>query len=113
MANPNQPSTHSSSEPSDRKVLFSAIAWVGAMLIFVLITLIAYVVPQRGSEDYGGALYDDARVEIYDRVSSSQQQIAQNYRWVNEDAGTVRIPIEQAKAIIVRELQAAQDGRPE
>lgn len=108
-------SAHSSlpPEPSDRKLLFSAIAWVGVILIFVFIVIIAYVLPQRQSRDYGGALYDDVRTEIRDKVFSSQEQAANAYRWVNQGQGVVRIPIERAKGLIVEELQAAGNGSAE
>jgi len=92
-------------EPSDRKVLYSAIAWIGVIFMFLFIVLITYV-PNRS-----GAISEEdikARQQILAQVDADQEKKATTYQWINETGGQVRLPIDRARELIVPELQATQ-----
>jgi hypothetical protein len=92
-----------SPEPSDRKVLYSAIGWVGVILLFALIVLIAYV-PNR--DQAPGADANETRLAIRQDVDSTQQKLITSYEWIDQAAGTVRIPVDRAMALVVEELSS-------
>lgn len=94
-------------EPSDRKILVSAFAWVGVILIFVFIVYVAYV-PNR-ARDLNEANAQQ-RTEIRLNVDATQEKIATTYGWVNEADGIVRVPTERAKELVLKELRAAQSS---
>lgn len=94
-------------EPSDRKVLFSAIGWVGVMFIFALIVLIAYVDRRR---DLPESFFDGERIAIRDRVVSEQTERIGSYGWESQPDGIVRIPVERAMELVVRELRQQQSA---
>lgn len=105
-------SSHSASsslppEPSDRKVLYSAIGWVGVILLFALIVLIAYV-PNR--DQAPGEDANAVRLEIRTQVDDAQQKLISSYEWVDQSAGTVRIPVDQAMSLVVDELSSQNEG---
>lgn len=97
-------------DPSDRSALYSALGWLGAFALFVLIVFIAYI-PNRAVD----AREHEARLrhEIRADVDARQQRLATNYDWINRDAGVVRLPIDRAMELTVRELRAkaSEEGR--
>ncbi|MDP0498542.1 MAG: hypothetical protein Q7P63_00425 [Verrucomicrobiota bacterium JB022] len=97
-------------EPSDRKILFSAIGWVGVILLFGVIVLIAYG-PNQGTNsiEAGG----DARLQIKREVFAAQNKLATGYVWVDQANGQVRVPIERAKALTLQQLQAENQQKLE
>lgn len=99
-------STSLAPEPDDKKVLISAMGWIGAMMLFAIIVLIAYV-PMRSKAP--GANHDATRFEIKEGVDNEQRKLVGSYGWVNQAEGVVRIPVERAMELVVRE-QAAQGG---
>lgn len=92
-------------EPSDRRVLFSAIAWVGVIFMFILIVLVAYAPSRSASLDKANV---QARLQIRAQVEAEQEKNATTYQWVNEAEGRVRLPIDRARELIVQELKAEQ-----
>lgn len=94
-------------EPSDRKVLFSAIGWIGVFFIFALIVVIAYVDNRRDTPD---SFFDSERHNIRQQVDSAQTERINSYAWVNQNNGIVQIPVERAMRLVVRELQEEETG---
>lgn len=101
------PSTQSA-EPSDRKVLYSAFAWVGVLFLFALIVVIAYLPNSKGETSTTQA--DEIRLKIKEETYARQQRLMTSYEWVNEAEGIVRIPVERAKGLVLAEIQAEQAG---
>jgi len=95
-------STPLSPEPSDRKVLYSAIAWVGVLLLFAIIVLIAYV-PNSDSKVNTSA--NEARVAIRADVDALQQKLMTQYAWANQAEGIVRIPVARAMELTLLDLE--------
>ena len=110
MSSPHQSNERLDPEPSDRKVLFSALGWLGVFFLFVLIVVIAYL-PNRAASQYE---VDKAeRFEIKRNLDARQERLATTYDWVSQSDGVVRIPIERAMELTVRELrgQSVPEGR--
>jgi hypothetical protein len=98
---------HLDPEPSDKKVLVSALGWIGAIFIFFLVVAVAYL-PNRAVDSY--QIDADARYEIRNTIRGEQSTLVNGYQWVNQEEGVVRIPIERAMRITVEELRAANAG---
>ena len=96
-----------SPEPSDSKALFSALGWIGAFLIFVLIVAIAYL-PNRASSAY--EKNKEERMTILNTVKAEQANLVSSYGWTNQAEGVVRIPVERAMRLTVEELKAKQSA---
>lgn len=91
-------------EPSDRRVLFSAIGWVGVLLLFGLIVLVSY----GGNRGQSPGLIDaDARFQIKEERLAAQQRLTDTYEWVNQEQGVVRIPLSRAMELTLRDYQNA------
>lgn len=95
-------------EPSDTKVFFSALAWVGAILIFGVIVLIAYG-PNQGLNPYDAGA--DERTKIKTEVFAAQEKLATQYQWADQAAGKVRIPLDRAKELTLADLQASNAAK--
>ena len=94
-------------EPSDRRVLFSAIAWVGVIFMFIFIVLVTYV-PNRSSDL--DAKNVEARMAIKNIVDAQQAKKATTYEWIDQSKGLVRLPIERARELVVNELKTSSSG---
>lgn len=100
-----------SNEPSERKVLYSALGWIGVIFIFVLIVAIAYL-PNRSVDVYEQLA--EERLQLRDEVQAEQTRLVDSYEWINQNDGVVRLPVERAMRLTVQELRAeAQDGSAE
>ncbi len=90
-------------EPSDSNVLLSAGGWIGAFFLFALIVFIAYL-PNRSvsMEDEEAKVRHSIRADI----DARQIRLSQNYDWVNRNDGVVRLPIDRAMELTVRDLRA-------
>lgn len=110
MSNPHQSHEQLDPEPSDRKALFSALGWLGVFFLFALIVVIAYL-PNRAASQY--EVDRQARFEIKRDLDARQERLATTYDWVNRNDGVVRIPIERAMELTVRELRgrSTTEGR--
>lgn len=98
----------SDTEPSDRKVLFSAIGWIGVIFCFLLVLAVAYL-PNRAPSQYEADA--EVRYEIRNVVRGEQATLVEAYEWVNRDEGVVRIPVERAMRLTVEELRNGEGSR--
>jgi len=92
-------------EPSDRTVLFSALGWIGVILVFLLVVAVAYLPNQAVPQEEKNA---EIRLQIRNEVQVEQARLLNSYEWVNQAEGVVRIPVERAIEISVEELRAKQ-----
>ncbi|MEY3000795.1 MAG: hypothetical protein RL648_1009 [Verrucomicrobiota bacterium] len=103
MSNP--PS--STSEPSDKKVLFSALGWLGVIFVFLLILAVAYL-PNRAVSIEEANVAE--RMTIRNTVRGEQARLVSTYEWVDREKGVVRIPVERAMKLTVDELRGEAAG---
>lgn len=94
-------------EPSDSTVLFSALGWIGVFLIFVLIVAITYLNNPASSQS---AEDNKARASILADVEAEQIRLVNATEWVNRPEGVVRIPVDRAMDIVVKELREEQEA---
>ncbi len=97
-------------EPSDKKVLFSAIGFIGVFLVFAFIVAVAYLPNRSVSQE---ALNVEARSKILKEVQTEQARLVNAYEWVNQNEGVVRIPVERAMELTVQELREKQQEAAE
>jgi hypothetical protein len=81
----------------------TAAAVIGGFLIFVLILVIAYL-PNTPTAIPQGTKTPEERAVIL-RDLHSREILANNYGWVDQPKGVVRIPIERAMQLTVEELK--------
>jgi len=96
-----------SGAPSDRQVAVAAGLAVGLFLIFVAVLLLWYVPEQTHAVDRA---YREARKAGLDAVRSSQRELVTSYGWVDREKGIVRIPVDRAMGLVVRELTATEEN---
>ena len=96
-----------SESPSLFQSILSIVGVTAGLLIFALILYLAYVPNRPG-------LVDAARIEQRElflaQNEAEQVERANNYSWVNRQQGIVRIPIDQAMDLTVKEWQQRQGG---
>jgi hypothetical protein len=89
-------------EPSDNAALLSALGWLGAVFLFVLIVLVAYI-PNRAVDSE--RLDAGERLRIRQETEARQHNLATRYAWIDREQGVVRIPVERAMRLTVGEKQ--------
>lgn len=95
MSNASAPSSNSS---------FTAtlLAAVGGFAIFLLILFVAYL-PNKAAPAGDGVKTPEQRKAALAELRGKEKTTATTYGWVDKDAGVVRIPIAQAKELIIQE----------
>lgn len=95
----------SQSEVSTTNRLFTFIGGIGAILIFAIILYVAYLPNRPSPVDQA---VNDARQAKADEARAAGLSKLSGYTVINAEAGTVRIPINQAMEQTVAEYSAAQ-----
>jgi len=86
------------------------------ILILATFLVIAFVIRQAKDATRPEAITAaraEVRVKNLVGVEQSAQETLGSYAWQDEDKGFVRIPIEQAMSLTVKEWQDAGEGRAE
>lgn len=97
--------SHLEPEPSDRKVLISALGWLGVIFCFFLVVAVAYLPNRAKSTEARNA---EVRYTIRNTVRGEQARLVDAYEWVNQNEGVVRIPVERAMKLVVEELRTQE-----
>ncbi len=97
------PISNNSAEPSENRALLSALAWVGVILLFVLIVWLAYL-PTR-PQPIDQALIDQRKKTLAD-VKAKQAKLVSSYEVVDAQNKIVRIPVERAMELTVQRLNS-------
>jgi hypothetical protein len=88
----------------------SVAAWkvvVGSLLGFVLVTSAGLIVRELLNEpQIADQKVIEARLEKLQKLRQEDHETTTTYSWADKPAGVVRIPINQAVALTVKELQA-------
>lgn len=96
-------SDHPSSSPKNFWVTLAAI--IGGFAIFLLILFIAYL-PQKPAPLPEGTKTPAERASILADLRAKEKAAATSYGWVDQAAGTVRLPTERAVELTIKELNA-------
>lgn len=88
-------------EPSDNRALLSALAWIGVILLFVLIVWIAYL-PTR-PQPLDQALIEQRKKTLAD-VRAKQFKLVNSYEIIDAQNKIVRIPVERAMELTIQRL---------
>ena len=94
-------------EPSDRKVLISALGWLGVIFCFFLVVAVAYLPNRAKSTEARNA---EIRYTIRNDVRGEQARLVSSYEWVDQPKGVVRIPVERAMKLVVEDMRAEQQS---
>jgi lysylphosphatidylglycerol synthetase-like protein (DUF2156 family) len=78
------------------------VAVVGGFAIFLLILLVAYL-PNKAAPAGDGVRTPEQRKAALAELRGKEKTTATTYGWVDKEAGVVRIPVAQAKELIIRE----------
>jgi hypothetical protein len=81
-------------------VTFSAV--LGGFAIFALIVTIAYL-PQRPAPVQQGALTPKERMIRLMEMRGKEQRQLGSYAWIDQQKGTVQLPIERAMELTIQE----------
>ena len=95
------------SEPSDNTTLVSALGWIGVFLVFVLVVALTYLRDPASTQE---TINTVERIKIRNEVEADQARLVNNYQWVNEPEGVIRVPVERAMELVVEELKAEQEA---
>ncbi|MBC2595054.1 hypothetical protein H5P28_12375 [Ruficoccus amylovorans] len=95
-------------ETSHSNYLFSIFGALGSMLLFFIIILIAYVYMQRPSPVDQQTI--DNRLAKFADVTAKETALTTQYAWVNQKEGIVRVPVDLAMQLAVKEIAAKPDG---
>jgi hypothetical protein len=89
--------------PSGRQVMLSALGFIGAFLLFVLILYVSYVPDRSPTVDHS---YREARKAGIEEVRIRQLDLISTYGWIDREMGVVRVPVDRAMELVVNELGA-------
>jgi len=95
------PQTPASSNGS----LLTLLAAIGGFSIFALIVFIAYL-PKKPAPLADGVRTPEQRKAALSELRAKEKAAATTYGWVDQSTGIVRIPINEAVAITIKELNA-------
>lgn len=98
---------HDTEETAHSNPTLSILGAIGSLLIFAIIMFLAYLPLRPERTD---ASIRNERIERFSEHRAKEKSLAQNYRWVNEQSGVVRIPIERAMQLAVDRLNAEGEG---
>lgn len=95
-------------EPSDKRLIGSAISWIGVILIFALIVFVAYLPRNEGPLE---AQVTERRQKLADDVRRQESALVQSYA-KNAD-GTFRVPVAVAMDLAPSQLTQGEATSPE
>ena len=95
----------STKTPSSSGSLLTVVAAIGGFAIFALIVFIAYL-PKKPDPLPDGVRTPEQRKAALADLRAKEKAAATSYGWVDQNAGIVRIPIDEAVAITIKEINA-------
>lgn len=97
----------STQTPSVSGAWVTAVAAIGGFAIFALIVLIAYL-PKKPEPLPDGARTPEQRKSALAELRAKDKSAATTYAWVDQPAGVVRIPIDEAVKLTIKEINDAK-----
>lgn len=89
-------------QPSLPNYMLSILGAIASLGIFLLILFVAYL-PNR--PEPANIEIVEGRKATLSELTAQGEALAENYAWIDAKKGTVRIPVEEAKKLIVERLQ--------
>lgn len=80
-------------------------AVLGGLALFGLIILLAYL-PQRPAPIQQGALTPEERINRLTELRAKEQKQATSYAWIDQQKGSVQLPLDRAVELTIQELNA-------
>jgi hypothetical protein len=77
----------------------------GGFALFALIVALAYL-PQRPAALQQGALSPEERLQRLTDLHAKERKQATSYAWIDQQKGTVQLPIDRAVELTIQELSA-------
>jgi len=85
--------------------LSAVVGIVGAILLFVIVVVLqAMFYHMEDAEHFRKVA--SSKYEALERLDAEQLEVLNSYRWVNQNDGIVRIPIDRAMEIVAAESSA-------
>ena len=94
-------------EPSEMQVALSAVGFFLILFLFAGLLMAFYLRDEPKVVDRGVIAQ---RTQRLTEVRQRQRALTTSYGWVDREAGIVRIPVQRAMELTLRELSA--EGRP-
>lgn len=92
-----------SNTPTKTSTWITVAAVVGGFAVFVLILVIAYL-PLRPQPILQGTKTPAERLQALTELRAKEQKVANSYAWIDQQKGTVQLPIDRAMELTVQEL---------
>lgn len=104
--------------PSNRAFWLSVIGVIGCFLVFAIVIIIAKVPARVAGGTKPAEMTDEERIaanlltpkERMDRLNElriKEDHALTSYQWIDKEKGIVRLPIDRAMELVVRDAQAA------
>jgi len=87
--------------------LLTLLAAIGGFAIFALIVFIAYL-PKKPAPLADGVRTPEQRKAALSELRAKEKAAATTYGWVDQPTGIIRIPIDEAVKITIKELNAGK-----
>ncbi len=97
----------STQTPSSSGSWVTVAAAIGGFAIFALIVFIAYL-PQKPAPLPEGTLTPEQRKAALTELRAKEKAAATTYGWVDQAAGIVRIPIDEAVKLTIQDIKDAK-----
>lgn len=95
----------SSHTPASKGSTLTLLAAIGGFAIFALIVFIAYL-PKKPAPLADGVRTPEQRKAALAELRAKEKAAATTYGWVDQANGVVRIPIDEAVKLTIKELNA-------
>ena len=95
----------STQTPSQSGSWVTFAAAIGGFAIFAIIVLIAYL-PKKPDPLPDGVRTPEQRKAALAELRAKEKASVSSYGWVDQNAGVVRIPVEEAVKITIKEINA-------
>jgi hypothetical protein len=93
----------SRSNPSFLNQFISVTAILGCFMIFGLLLYWNYL-PNRPEGFPVGSVPPEERAERLSKLRADEDRLTNHYSWIDQDKGTVRLPIERGMELVLQEL---------
>lgn len=87
--------------------LTTVLAVIGGFAIFAIIVLIAYL-PKKPAPLADGVRTPEQRKAALAELRAKEKSASTTYAWVDQASGAVRIPVDEAVKLTIKDLEAAK-----
>lgn len=107
------PQTNSSSSSLPKGTVTAAVVVVGTLALFLVIFLISRQTPTpvadaSASEELRWKFTEAGRAAKLAEIRGKEQSASTSYGWVDQQNGVVRLPLDRAVELTIRDINAAK-----